>query len=63
VRKDGKLVKPLTPEEKKLVYQRIFVESTTLLAKKQFEHIPYVDGEKIKEGLKRLKELLELYVD
>jgi len=63
MRKDGKLVKPLTEEEKAMVYERIFVEANTILAKQMFAYLPYVDGEKIKEGMKRLKEMLDLYLD
>lgn len=62
VKKNGKIVKPLTPDEKAVVYERIFVEANTILAKQMFAHIPYVDGEKIREGMKRLKELLDLYL-
>jgi len=61
--KDGKVVKPLTEKEKALVRERIFVEASTILAKQQLAHLPYVDGEKIKEGMKRLKEMLDLYLD
>lgn len=64
VRVKGKIVKPLTPEEKSLVYESIFAEAQTMLAKEFYRYaFPFIDGEKVRKGMKKLKELLDLYLD
>jgi len=55
-------MKEMTEEERHRVYEDIFTEMAKMVRGQMYPYIPYMNGKKVEESMKKLKDLLEMVV-